>query len=188
MTRRSRWGLVGGAVALVLVGAWLAVGLVPRIGVGAFAQLDLESVDAEDTWPDEVPMSMVVDPSDSTYDGMWTFQNEGVLPVTVRLAEHEKPSDLHWEALLHPYDERHNVVGKASDTVMLAAGGGLAVTFSWGPGCAPVAAGTTMSTGSVRLAVTTLGLTRVVTADARELVAFSHTEDFVPPSACDDVG
>ncbi len=184
MARRWRWGLAG--VALVGVGAWLAVGLTPSIGLGAVTHFDLESVEVEATWADDVPLRVVVDPSDGTYDGLWTFVNEGILPVTVQLAEPGKPEDLHWRTSLHPYDPLLNLVHDSAETVRVAPGGELAVTFSWGPGCSPIAAGTSMSVSSVRLAVTTLSITRIVDTPAREAIGFELSGGNVPSPGCTD--
>jgi len=183
MIRRRGW-IGAGGVAVVLVGAWLFVGLTPSIGLGPVTHFDLESVEVESTWSDEEPGRIVVDPSDGTYDGLWTFANEGMLPVTVQLAESGKPSDLHWRASLHSYDPMSNVVHDPAETVQVVPGEQFAVSFSWGPGCSPIAAGTSMSVSYVRLAVATVGIKRIVDASAREDIGFELSSDNLPTSGC----
>ena len=53
----------------------------PRLEPGEFGLVDLAAVDEAGVG------SVVTDPADGTYDGMWSFRNTGPVAITVRVAQ-----------------------------------------------------------------------------------------------------
>ena len=185
MSRLLRWGLAG--VVLVVAGAWLAVGLLPRVDDAGMWRYDAEALTEEDDF-DESIESTVLDPSDGTYDGLWTFENRGLAPITVRLAEPDSSPYLFWEASLIKLDQAtYEPLGEA-DTVHVARNEVFGVEFSHGLGCVSSASGNSVGISDTRLTVTTLGLPRDVNVPFPVTVHVGFSTDFEPPEDCMDEG
>ena len=183
--RGLRRVLSGGA--LVLVGAWLAVGLLPQLEDAGTWVADAESVEEDDPTDDSVT-SVVWDPSDGTYDAIWTFANRGLAPVTIRLGENPGSPYSFFAGRLHQLDPQTYEPGDASDVVTVPPGGVFGVEFALGLGCMSYLADSAMGIDTVELAVTTLGLTRRVDVGRDETVMVGFTTDFAPPEGCMDQG
>lgn len=186
--RRWPWLLLAGVVVLV-VGTWLALGLIPAIGGGYASGGDPEAVDEPPGFvfgPDE---STVTDPSDGTYDGFWTYGNDGLLPVTVRIAERDDIA-FTWHAQLFalPADggitEEH--LAQVTDELTVEPGEFFGVSYSFGFTCEPFAAGGAFGIDSVLLEVTTLGLTRTVRLDGSSSISIYTATGYTPPADCGD--
>jgi len=180
MRRLLGWGLAGVVLA---VGAWVLVSI-PRLDTGPMRQVDEESFEEEtDTFGEEDTMAVVLDPSDGTYDGLRTYTNEGLVPVTVRLGEGPAP-DLHLEASLQELDERTLQVLASGDSVTVPRGATFAISFAFGLGCARSSPGTTTILHGIELEVTSLGLTRTVTAPLGEAVGVTSAKEHLPAADC----
>jgi len=135
--------------------------------------------------PDE---STVVDPSDGTYDGMWSFRNDERVPVDVRLAAFE-PRTYEWRAHLFSLPDDGSVtdeiIDRAADVLTVGPGESFGVQFALGFGCAEFAGGSGTGIDSLRLDVTTLGLTRTVDVPGGSSVAIMTETSHHPPAECD---
>ncbi len=186
--RRWPWWTAGGVVALV-VGAWLVVGLNPSLSSSYTGAADPDALEEPFGFalfgPDE---STVVDPPDGTYDGMWSFRNDGRVPVDVRLAAFE-PSTYEWRAHLFSLPDdgsvTDEVIARAADVLTVGPGESFGVQFALGFGCAEFAGGSGTGIDSLRLDVTTLGLTRTVDVPGGTSVAIMTEKSHHPSAECD---
>ncbi|KMM45413.1 hypothetical protein CWIS_11000 [Cellulomonas sp. A375-1] len=186
--QRWPWWAAGGVVALV-VGAWLVVGLNPTLSSSYTGAADPDALEEPFGFglfgPDE---STVVDPSDGTYDGVWSFRNDGRVPVDVRLAAFE-PSTYEWRAHLFSLPDDGSVtdeiIDRAADVLTVGPGESFGVQFALGFGCAEFAGGSGTGIDSLRLDVTTLGLTRTVDVPGGSSVAIMTEKSHHPFAECD---
>jgi hypothetical protein len=174
--RRVRVAVAAGiAVTLALVAglvAWLAVGLwiAPDIAPGATWNADPEAVAAPSG--DEYEQ-YVVDPTDGTIDGEWSFRNDGLVPVVVRIAPIAAP-DVRFEARLRmiPTDGGSSVAD--AEVLAVDAGKQFGVAYSMAITCDHIAPGSVDSVGIdyVMIEVTRLGLTRTVQVSTRGAMTY----------------
>jgi len=186
VSRLLRWGLA--SIVLVVAGAWLAVGLLPRLDDAGMEAADEESVDEESEWTDEPTASRVTDPSDGTYDGIRTYTNRGIAPITVRLGENPGSAYYYFAGSLHELDTQTYVPGEARDAITVGPGGSFSVEFALGLGCTHHDGGSTVGLDSIELEVTTLGLTRSVDVPLGRTVLVGFSADFEPVEGCMDTG
>ena len=121
---------------------------------------------------------MVTDPTDGTNDALWSFVDTGRFPVVVRVAEPQPTPPGMVHVRLVAFDQATGLPGTDPvDAVRLAPGEQVGVLVSVGFGCATWSAGTGSSISGVDLRVTTLGLTRTVTARWPGSVGVETTRD-----------
>ncbi|KMM45412.1 hypothetical protein CWIS_10995 [Cellulomonas sp. A375-1] len=166
----------GIALVLAALTAWLAIGLRPHLSTGPTWDVDREAL--EDTDPmGALQTSYVVDPSDGAWDGLWSFSNEGPVPVTVRIHPTGPSPVLHDYALvpLPPPGAGDPPHRETVDSLTVAPGRAFGVSIRFGMGCADYS-DAALGLDRIELDVTTWGLTRTVEAggDFRVLVM---TED-----------
>ena len=175
---RGRWVVAGvGVLVVALATAWIVVGLTPRLAVGYFdgSLKDPEAHWAESSIGAEGGTSVVTNPSDGTNDALWSFRNDGPFPVEVSVVDAQ--GDWHPGVRLFVIDPTDFLAneGMADDSVRLAPGDVVGVLVSVGFGCAPYDPGTSTGTDRVDLRVTTLGISRTVTAQWPDTIAVETT-------------
>lgn len=124
----------------------------------------------------------MTDPSDGTYDGVWTFRDTGPVPVDVTVPERQPL--LYVDVHLVAVDPVTGELGGSLAAARLAPGQRVGVAFSFGPGCEPYQAGTEFGPSPARLTVSALGVRRTVPVDGIASVMIMTTEDIPPDQAC----
>lgn len=186
MTRRWRWW--GLASVAVVIGAWLTVGLLPRLDGAGMERADEEAVEDDDGAFDEPVASRVTDPSDGSYDGLRAYTNAGVAPITVRLGENPGSPYYYFAGSLHEVDPQTYLPGEGRESITVPPGGVFNVEFALGLGCTTHDAGSALGLESIELEVTTLGLTRSVDVPLGRTVWVGFSTDFEPVEGCMDEG
>ncbi|MPV37371.1 hypothetical protein [Georgenia subflava] len=181
--RSDRRPVILAALVLALALVAAVVLLPPRVGPGQLTQhgdaLTLTALDTRQAYQVTGP-----DPGDAV--ALYTFVNDGRLPVTVRAAE---PGDaVGDDALtveLMSYERERGVLGDATPSVRVAGGEGFAVriTQDW-PACLHLEAGSGITRELVDLAVTRLGLTRTVTVPLDPVLHLVTMQDRTPSESC----
>lgn len=175
--RRRRWGALAAACVVVLVVAgWQLVARMPRLERAELSVADPEAV-ATDTGT-----LVVTDPSDGTYDGVWTFRNTGPVPVDVTVPE-QQPL-LYVDVHLVAVDPVTGELGSSLVTARLAPGQRVGVAFSFGSGCGSYGAGVSFGPAPARVTVSALGVRRTVPVDGIASVMIMTTGDIPPDQAC----
>ena len=175
--RRARWMAVAIVVVVaVLLTAWQVLARMPRLERAELYAAGPEAV-ATDTGA-----LVVTDPSDGTYDGLWTFRNAGPVPVDVTIASDQ--GQLYVDVHLVPVDRETLRLGPPLDGVRLAPGDLVGVAFSFDGGCGPYSAGTSFGPGLAQVTVSVLGVRRVVPADGVASVLIHTTKDIPLNTAC----
>lgn len=176
-------GVVVGALVVACVAAWLLVGLSPRIGGGSMFGTDPEAVAPEPEGlygPDE---QIVTDPSDGSLDGEWTFANRGPVTIVVRAASQEGVARYDIQLRLMPQNGGSSIAD--ADVVTVGPGEQFAVAYSFAPGCMRMSPRTGFGTDSVRLRVSTLGLSRTVDVHTDQPLVYRTEIGRVPPAGCE---
>jgi len=187
--RRRPWLVGGGALTVLAVGllaTWLVVGMTPRISDGPVSMHDLEAAEETDATTGTTT-SVVTDPTDGTWDGMWSVSNDGRVPVTLRVPQHDDHAlALHLGLAVLPAEGGVTDEDLAHPTasVTLPAGRVAAVVVSFGLGCAHYAARSGAGISEVELDATTLGLTRTVTVHGPVTAMIRTTTDHAPGPGC----
>ena len=176
-SRRRSWRVVAAACAVVLlVAAWQLVARLPRLERAELSVADPEAV-ATDTGT-----LVATDPSDGTYDGVWTFRNTGPVPVDVTVPE-QQPF-LYVDVHLVAVDPVTGELGGSLVAARLAPGQRVGVAFSFGSGCGNYSAGVSFGPAPARVTVGALGVRRTVPVDGIASVMIMTTKDIPPDLAC----
>ena len=175
-SRRARWVVVGLVVVAVLLTAWQVLARMPRLDRAEMTVADPEAVATE------TGTLIVTDPSDGTYDGVWTFRNSGPVPVDVSVPT--KLGLLYTDVHLVAVDPTTGELGEALDAARLAPGQRIGVAFSFGPGCGGYSAGVSFGPAPAPLTVSALGVRRNVRVDGIASVLIHTTKDFPLDDAC----
>lgn len=184
--RRWPWLLVGGA-AVLAVGTWLVLGLTPSIATSWTGATDPEAVGEPPGFIFGPTESSVTNPSDDTYDGIWTFRNDGLLPATVRVVD-DMPEGWTWRTQLFPLPGDGSMsdadVARTTDVLRVSPGESFGVVFAYGFGCAEISQYTIFGRDTITLEVTTLGLTRTVEVATDTAISVVAGVTHYPPASC----
>jgi hypothetical protein len=185
---RRRWPwLLGAGVVVLVVGTWLVLGLTPSFRSSWTGATDPEAVDEPPGFIFGTPESSVTEPSDDTYDGIWTFRNDGPLPATIRVVD-VQPDGWTWRAQLFPLPGDGGMadedVARATDEITVGPGESFGMTFAFGFGCVEISPGSIIGLDTVTLEATTLGLTRAVEVETDPAISVVASESPRPPARC----
>jgi len=168
--------IAGACVVVLAVAGWQLVARLPRLERAELSVADPEAV-ATDTGT-----LVVTDPSDGTYDGVWTFRNTGPVPVDVTVPERQPL--LYVDVHLVAVDPVTGEMGSSLAATRLAPGQRVGVAFSFGSGCEPYQAGTGFGPSPARLTVSALGVRRTVPIDGIASVMIMTTRNIPQDPAC----
>ncbi|WP_146807135.1 hypothetical protein [Cellulomonas persica] len=176
--RRGRALAVMAVVVLALgaLTAWLSIGLRPHLSTGPTSDVDREALEDIDPMG-LLQTSYVVDPSDGTWDGLWSFSNEGPVPITVRVHPSGPSPVIHDYALvpLPPPGVGDPPHWETVDSLTVEPGRAFGVSIRFGMGCADYS-DAALGLDRIALDVTTWGLTRTVEAGG-DFKVLAMTED-----------
>lgn len=181
--RRRVVAAASAAVVVALITAWLVVGLTPRLSDGSISAPDPEALTEPFGFvfgPDE---QVVSDPSDGSLDGEWSFRNDGPVTIVVT-APPQDVGGVSYKVHLRLIPPNGGSSLADADVVTVDPGEEFGVAYSWAPGCAPMSAGTAVGTDTVRLHVSTLGLSRTLDVHTNQPLVYSTQVGHTPPASC----
>lgn len=156
-------------LVVVLVAAWLAVGLSPRIGPYGASGVQPDVTWTEDPEAADGGMGVeTVDPPGGHVAAWTTLRNDGPVPTVLELPVQPTPSNV--AVVLRALDDGRtgNPVGPTGpvlESIVVPSGGTAAVELTIGFLCGPFPAGASLSVTGTAVVARTLGLSREVPVD-----------------------